>query len=244
VVVLEDAGWAPLRQTLRIYIVTAAPPADTDHLDLGGVFIYIDGPGKEHLDPLHGLVLPGSLIRSLTRGQFGVFGCEIPVLPALARRPALGSLQSAAGTQPLQAVDDPGADVHRCFMDGQKRRVMAIIIRTAAKLIAARQGVKAVERSGSDEERAEREALADGLWLLLSGLITVSEQADTRCWSQLPGRVGAACVDLPVGTHTLTLRHASGAISTLGPIQVLPGRTIVVTTRSFPDGTAVPESRR
>lgn len=240
VLVLEDSGWVPLRQELRIYITTVAPPASTGGWDVGGVFIYVDGPGKEHLDPLHGLILPGELIRKITRGRFGVFGCEIPVIPALGRRPALGR---AAGptVAGLEAVDDIGADVSRCFMDGQKSRVLAIIVRTVAKLIAARQGVEAIKDSG---EGGKNEALAEGLWLLLTGLVTTSEQADTRCWSQLPGRSGATLLTLAPGDHHLTLTGGDGRVETVSPVRVRPGGIAVVRLRSYPDGTGVPEKRR
>ncbi len=238
ILLLEDAGWAPLRQALGITIVTAAPGGGRG-LDVGGVWIVLDGPGREHLDPLTGLLLPGWLIRDITRGRFGVFGCEIPVVPPLRARSRLGSLTGSASLEP---VDDIAGKVHRSFMDGQRRRVAAVIVRTAGKLIAARQGVHAIESSGS-RNPAEREALGNVLWLLFSGFVRVSEQADTRCWSLLPGRTGAALLDVPAGEHTLSVQRGDGAIETIGGIQVRPGQLVVLSVRSFPDGTGVPERR-
>lgn len=238
ILLLEDSGWAPLRQALAITIVTAAPGSGNG-IDVGGVWIVVDGPGREHLDPLTGLLLPGWLIRDLTRGRFGIFGCEIPVVPPLAARSRLGAVTGRASLEP---VDDIAGKVHRSFMDGQQRRVAAVIVRTAAKLIAARQGVSAIEE-GSSKHKAEREALGNLLWLLFSGLVRVSEQADTRCWSLLPGRTGAALLDVPAGEHTISVQRGDGAIETIGGIRVRPGQLVVLSVRSFPDGTGVPERR-
>lgn len=239
ILLLEDAGWAPLRQALEITIVTAAPGSGHG-IDVGGVWIVVDGPGRQHLDPLTGLLLPGWLIRDLTRGRFGIFGCEIPVVPPLSTRSRLGSVTGSASLEP---VDDIAGKVHRSFMDGQKRRVAAVIVRTAAKLIAARQGVNAIEDGGDSKHKAEREAIGNLLWLLFSGLVRVSEQADTRCWSLLPGRTGAALLDVPAGEHTLSVQRGDGAIETIGGIRVRPGQLVVLNVRSFPDGTGVPERR-
>jgi|GEM_PF-6822097 len=239
IIILEDAGWAPLRQALSLTIVTAAPGNRRSGIDLGGVFIVVDGPGREHLNPLTGLILPGSLIRDLTRGSFGVFGCDIPVLPPLGAPSRLGQVEQTS----LEAVDDIAGKVHRAFMDGQKRRVAAIIVRTAVKLIAARQGVNAVQAAGDRKHRAESEAVGNILWFLLSGLIRVSEQADTRCWSLLPGRTGAALLDVPAGLTTVTVQAGDGSQRTFSGIQVEAGRMVVLTVRSFPQGTAVPERK-
>lgn len=238
ILLLEDAGWAPLRQALGITIVTAAPGGGRG-IDIGGVWIVVDGPGRDHVDHLTGLLLPGWLIRDITRGRFGVFGCEIPVVPPLGVRNRLGSVTGSASLEP---VDDIAGKIHRSFMDGQRRRVAAVIVRTAGKLIAARQGVHAIE-SSSSRNAAEREALGSLLWLLFSGLVRVSEQADTRCWSLLPGRTGAVLLDVPAGDHTLTVHRGDGAIETIGGIHVQPGQLVVLTVRSFPNGTGVPEQR-
>ncbi len=243
ILLLEDSGWAPLRQALSLTIVTAAPGNSRSAVDLGGVFIVVDGPGREQLDPLIGLILPGSLIRDLTRGSFGVFGCDIPVLPALGAPSRLGQVEGQVDHTSLEAVDDIAGKVQRAFMDGQKRRVGAIIVRTAVKLIAARQGVNAVEAAGDRKHRAESEAIGNILWFLLSGLIRVSEQADTRCWSLLPGRTGAALLDVPAGLTTVTVQTGDGSQRTFQNIHVEAGKLVVLTVRSFPQGTAVPERK-
>jgi hypothetical protein len=244
ILVLEEAGFVALRQALQMYVVTAAPAGNTSAFDVGGLWVYVDGPGKEQLEPLHGMLLPGWLVRKLTHGQFGVFGCEIPVMPALRARVPLGRVGVAGQTVPLEAVDDVLGDVQQCFMDGQKARVLAIIVRTAGKLIAARQGARAVENSGNEKNKVEREAIGQVLWLLFSAAVTASEQADTRCWSQLPGRVGAALIDLPAGKHTVAVQGADGSAATIGPVTVRAGQIAVVVTRSYPGGTGVTERKR
>lgn len=241
VLVIEESGWVGLRQELQIYIVTAAP-ADSASIDLGGVFVYVDGPGKEHLDPLHGMILPGWLIRNLTGGQLGVFGCEIPVMPALGARPGFGQVATAAGMKSIEPVDDIGADVLACFTEGQKGRVAKILIRTASKLIAARVGSQAVRNSGNGS--ASNEAMAQAVWFVSSLLVTASEQADTRCWSQLPGRVGASLIDLPAGTHSIAVTGSDGVVHNIAPMQVRAGQLAVVVVRSYPNGNGIPERKR
>jgi hypothetical protein len=235
VLVLEEVGFVPKRDALTIYVVTAAPPRGTRYLDLGWGFIYTDDPNPGALADLNALPLPGEVVRDITGGRFGVFGCEIPVMPRPRPRPAPGAIAvDGGGRLALEDADDVEAHARQCFADHQARRTAAIIIRTVAKLVAVRQGIGAAEQGNRRKHPAEAAAITDLLWFLGSALVTVSEQADVRCWGLLPNRVSAGLVDVPAGRHELTVFQGDGAPRTLGMVDVRAGQLAVVTLRSFP----------
>ena len=234
VLLIEEVGFVPKREALSVYVVTGAPPRGA-YLDLGGVFIYVDDPNPDALPSANLIPIPGSIIRGLTGGQFGVFGCEVPVLPRRATRPASGSLAIDQGAPvALEWVSDVEEHARTCFADHQGRRIATIIARTAGKLIAARQGIGTIQVDGRDS--AEARALRDVLWFLSSALVTASEQADTRCWTLLPNRVAATLVHVPAGMRSLGLVQGDGVARHLGQIRLRPGQLAIVTVRSFPAG--------
>lgn len=239
VLVLEEVGFVPKRDALTIYVVTATPPHGTQSWDLGWGFIYTDDPNPGALADLDVLPLPGAVVRDITGGRFGVFGCEIPVMPRTRARPGVGSLSVDGGARlALESADDVEAHARTCFSDRQARRVAATIVRTVAKLVVVRQGLGAAEheyaKDKNKKKRDDAEAVVDLLWFLGSALVTVSEQADVRCWELLPNRIGATFVDVPVGRRDLTVYQADGAPRSLGTVDLHPGQIAVVTLRSFP----------
>lgn len=233
VLVVEEVGFVPKRDALTVWVVVGAPPRGA-YVDLGGVFVYVDDPNPDLLDGLEAFPLPGPIIRGLSGGQFGVFGCEVPVMPMRGPRPGTGSLSVDQGPPlALDPVEDVEAAARICFDDRKARRIVAIIARTAGKLIAARQGIGAATQ-GHDSPEAR--ALKEIAWLFSSALVTASEQADTRCWTLLPNRVAAQLVDVPVGMRSLSVIAADGRARHLGQIDVRPGVLSVVMVRSFPEG--------
>ena len=234
VLLIEEVGFVPKREALTVYVVTGAPPRGV-YLDLGGVFIYVDDPNPDALPAASLIPIPGEIIRALTGGRFGVFGCEVPVMPRRAARPAAGSLAIDQGAPvALEWVSDVEEHARTCFNDHRGRRLATIIARTAGKLIAARQGIGAIQVDGRDSSEAR--VLRDVLWFLTSALVTASEQADTRCWTLLPNRVAATLVHIPAGMRSLGIVHADGVSRHLGRINVRPGQLAIVCVRSFPAG--------
>lgn len=236
VLLIEEVGFVPKREALTVYVVTGAPPRGA-YLDLGGVFIYVDDPDPDPdaLPAAHLIPIPGEIIRSLTGGRFGVFGCEVPVLPRRGPRPAIGSLAIDHGAPvPLEQVSDVEAHARTCFADHRGRRLATIIARTAGKLIAARQGIGAIQVDGRDSPEAR--ALRDVLWFVSSALVTASEQADTRCWTLLPNRVAATLVHVPAGMRSIGVVQGDGVARHLGQVRVRDGQLAIVAVRSFPAG--------
>jgi len=236
VLVLEEVGFVPKRDALTVYVVTAAPPSGTQSWDLGWGFIYTDDPNPGALADLKTLPLPGEVVRDITGGRAGVFGCEVPVMPRPGARPALGSVSVNGGARlALESGDDVEAHARTCFADRHARRVAAIIVRTVAKLVIVRQGLGAAKDEYEKKNNSsDAEALKDLLWFVGSSLVTASEQADVRCWETLPNRIGAGFIDLPAGRQTLTVYQADGSPRSLGEVDLRPGQVAIVTLRSFP----------
>lgn len=240
VLVLEEIGYVPKREALQVYALTGAAPPRA-HVDIGGVFVYVNNPaqGRDLNRFFSGVVLPGELVRRLTGGRIGVFGFEVPVLPYPRRRPPAGVVTGdGLAATALTVAADVERQVRTCYDDHRARRLITIITRTVAKLVAVRQGLGAavpVERRNG-QRKAEAEFLRDVLWGLGSLAVTASEQADTRCWSLLPDRIAAAAIDLPAGRRRLAIQRSDGGVQDLGEVDVRPGRLLIVGARTFAGG--------
>jgi hypothetical protein len=232
--IVEELGYVPKREALKIIAVTAVP-AQRVAIDLGGLFIYIDGPNPDDINQFHGLVVPGELVRQITGGSLGVFGFEMPVMPHPGPRPAAGQALVNGQAVALEIVDDVEAHARSCFDEHKARRLVLILTRTIAKLVGARQGIDQISVNG--RHSASAEALHGLLWFLGSAAVTATEQADTRCWTLLPNRIAAAAVRLPAGTHTVAIRRADGVERPLGSVLIRPGALAMLATRDFPAGS-------
>lgn len=231
--IIEELGFVPKREALKIYAVTAAP-AHGAAVDLGGLFIYVDGPNREEIDQFNGLILPGELIRQVTGGNLGVFGFEVPVMPRPGARPAAGNALVDGQVVALDLVDDVEAHARSCFDEHKARRLALIISRTVAKLVGTKAGIDEISVHG--QRSAAADALHHLLWFLGSMAVTASEQADTRCWTLLPNRIAATVVHLPAGPHQVAMRGADGIDRPLADVEIRSGGLTVVMTRSFPPG--------
>jgi hypothetical protein len=232
--IIEELGYVPKREALKIIAVTVAP-AQRVAVDLGGLFIYIDGPNPDDINQFTGLVVPGELVRQVTGGSLGVFGFEMPVMPHPGPRPAAGQALVNGQAVALEIVDDVEEHARSCFDEHKARRLVLILTRTIAKLVGARQGIDQISVNGKHSAAAE--TLHGLLWFLGSAAVTATEQADTRCWTLLPNRIAAAAVHLPTGTHAVAVRRADGVERPLGSVLIRPGALVILTTRDFPAGS-------
>lgn len=117
---------------------------------------------------------------------------------------------------------DVAAAVHEDFNSQRAAILRRSVIRAAAKLAVSAAVEDAV---GEHDETAGRIA---GLLANLGTAAT--ERADTRAWHLLPGSISLARLQLPAGSHDITLETDGGA-SSLGTVTVRPGQTSFVSTR-------------
>ncbi len=227
VLIIEEVGFVPKREQMRIMAIAGAPPGPAHNL--GGVFVWVDGPYQEEFNNWAVIPLPGEWVRKLHGGAVGIFGFELPVLPVNRPRGAFGRADQAA----MEPVDDVRRHAQLCFDDHKAKRLTTTLIRVIGKLVATRVAVGAGARSATNDDSAQR-LLTDVLWALTSAGVTFSEQADTRCWTLLPDRIAAAAIDLPAGVHTVNLSRADGVSMPLGVVRVRPGKLTIVHARSFP----------
>lgn len=144
-------------------------------------------------------------------------------------RAALRSWSVEAGewTEPVRLRADLSDAVIQDF-EGDRAAMLARLIARSTTKIALTRGI---ERGVSERD----EGLGQLLGLLTNLGTALLEQADTRSWQLLPGRIGVVRLRLPPGTHPLTLRSESGAGRRidLGSVEVRAGRTTFVSTRDW-----------
>jgi hypothetical protein len=126
-----------------------------------------------------------------------------------------------------QARFDVAAGVRRDF-DADRP---TILTRTLARAVS-----KAVLSLSAKEAVAEKDETAGRVVGFLANLGTMlTERADTRSWHLMPGSVSMVRLRLPAGTHTLELElddeGGGGRTIPIGPVDVRPGRTALVTHR-------------
>jgi hypothetical protein len=169
-----------------------------------------------HLEPWRGDKDAGSGTPYLLRMSWPVLYQEpVPEAPVRVR---VGELAADA-----QARLDVAGGVRADF-DAQRATILArTMVRGVAKLALS----SAVEESvGKKDENVGR----------LAGLLTnlgtaATERADTRAWHLLPGSVSMVRLQLPAGTHELSLENGRGGVTPVGTVTVRPGETAFVSTR-------------
>ncbi len=94
-----------------------------------------------------------------------------------------------------------------------RRALPAIYLRTllraAAKSVGLTFANEAMQRSTNNDAAQAGVAIASLL------LLVYTEQADTRCWTLLPGRAFAGLLDLAPGETTITLEYVDGSGSVI-----------------------------
>jgi hypothetical protein len=118
-------------------------------------------------------------------------------------------------------------DMRAVALENHRRQLPQIYFRTllrsqlkAAAAFAATQGVKNSASRGSSRDAAQ-------IGMILAGLafVTLTEKADLRAWTFLPGRADVGAVKLEPGEHRVRLVFQSAAGATL---YTSPERTIRV----------------
>ncbi len=112
-----------------------------------------------------------------------------------------------------------------------------IIARAVARRVVKKAGVYAAKEA-LDVKNPAGEILLDVAGVLWEA----TEEADTRCWSLLPGKIQVARVDLPVGTHTFLLNpqrngsESGKAKAFMKEVKVEDGRNTYVLAYIADDG--------
>ena len=125
-------------------------------------------------------------------------------IPKFARRPvpvARVVLSSEGASSTSEIVEDVNNIAERSLND----RLPAIIARGVARMVAKNVVVNEAKKNGGDFAG-----------FIANVATTVSERADTRCWSLLPGNILMARLSLPTGTHDLIATYYSASGSILG----------------------------
>jgi hypothetical protein len=125
------------------------------------------------------------------------------------------------------------ADLSRAVVRDFEEERAAIVARTVARAVSKLALTRGLEKSIGEKDETAGQVVG-----LLTNLGTAAlEQADTRSWQLLPGRIGLVRLRLPPGTHALTLEIASGAgdgaVRTigLGHVDVAAGRHTFLSAR-------------
>ncbi|HEX7118050.1 MAG TPA: hypothetical protein VF212_04645 [Longimicrobiales bacterium] len=147
----------------------------------------------------------------------------------LDREPVTG-LRVVGGdiVEPVQFHADVSTAVVRDFDDERT----LLLARTVARAISKLALTKGVESIGGDDD----EWIGRVLGMLTNLGTALLEQADTRSWQLLPGRIGIARLRLPAGTHRIAVEIPDGAGGVhrrieVGRVDVRPGRIEVVPVR-------------
>ena len=137
------------------------------------------------------------------------------------------SIETGDWAEPVRLRTDLSDAVIEDF-EGERPAMLARLIARSTTKIALTRGI---ERGVAEHD----EGLGQLLGLLTNLGTALLEQADTRSWQLLPGRIGVARLRLPPGTHQLTLHSESGAGRSidLGTVEVRAGRITFVSTRDW-----------
>ena len=140
-------------------------------------------------------------------------------LPAVAPSPPAPRLSwhvSGGGAGTLDTAADLGALSRQCLAD----RYPAVMVRTVARAL-----LKYWAKEKTEEKHGK------GMGFLVDILGSVTEVADTRAWSTLPGHVHVARLVLPAGEHVVSVQ--GGGYGGEGVARVEPGRLSFLTLRLY-----------
>lgn len=135
-------------------------------------------------------------------------------------------LESGATRTPVTRFADLSESVVHDLEEDRAWMLTRLIARSATKLALTR----GIERGVSSHD----EGLGQLLGFLANLGTAALEQADTRSWQLLPGRIGIVRIELPEGSHSLSLNARTGSSRPrldLGTVQVEAGRTTFVSAR-------------
>jgi hypothetical protein len=259
VLVLNHVGFITRPEALDIRAVSAQfrgtiqpTPADaarghTAHrFAIGGIIFWAKGPGADVVNFWAPIPVPGDLVqKAIAPGGAAFMGFAIPVHakdqpippPAVVRaKPADGGAELTRGMEVLSDLD---AFARATLKDEQPGVLAKTMIRAVAKQVAAAQLSREAQQATRDPNKKKEDddtAKVVGLVtnLFASTAATLSEVADTRAWTTLPGHIEGALIDLPPGRYALTLDTAYGPVE-CGGVTVEADRLVVVPIRTFPE---------
>lgn len=135
------------------------------------------------------------------------------------------------------------ADLHDRFAATLATAIGRVAIKEAVRLAATKATESAVQNSGknkSKEEKEKKAAQADlvGSLVNLSLMIAnaATERADTRNWQTLPDQIQVLRLNLPAGSHTIMLNGNSSSGKTFSHtlnVEVKEGQTHFHTIQTF-----------
>ena len=130
-----------------------------------------------------------------------IFSLAVPSLEKRSVPVARIVLSSGAYSTTSEVVEDVNDIAEKSLKD----RLPVIIARGVARMVAKNVAVTEAKKKGGQ------------LAALFANIVTtVSERADTRSWSLLPGNILMARLPLPAGTHDLTATYYSASGNFLG----------------------------
>jgi uncharacterized protein len=146
-------------------------------------------------------------------------------------QPAAARLHVSTGggsSDAITAAFTPAADLSRSVISDFEADRALLVARTIARGTAKLALTKAAERQL--EERNEAAARLIGLVGNVTNVLT--ERADTRSWHLLPAGISVVRLELPAGSHELSI-DAGGRNVALGVVTVRPGSLTVVPARGW-----------
>ncbi len=234
VLVINHRGTAARKHVLDINLIAVsnANAAETRRrnpqaVSYGGFIMWASGPGWARVkNTLIGFPVPEGLADLLAPGGLSILGVALPVhapqaRPAAPPRVRFIPEQGSPGEMAMEVVSDVDAYARATLKDGQAR----LFGRALGRIVAKNLPTVLIAR----EQRRQGDAGGAALTGLVGSLAArVTEIADTRCWTTLPGLVDAALLDLPAGRYRLQVQEADGTIIEAGSVQLAPGALVVV----------------
>lgn len=176
------------------------------------VFILQNGLGPSLTETVHRVPNPnpqsGSALLSLAVPKFS--RRSVPV--------ARVEIRSSATSATTEIVEDVNSIAEKSLSD----RLPAIIARGVARMV-----VKNIAAKKTKENSAQLGTFGFLANIAVDVGTAVSERADTRTWSLLPGQINMARLALPAGTHTVTATYysPSGGILATREYKDIPVKT-------------------
>lgn len=208
-VLLLESGWVPQLESVDITLPIFDTKASSDPWEVAS--LYVDEYGPAIYTYRHGRLKLDHVLRFAFPIQqeipSPVVACEV-ILPD-------GSIVRADRALDLAAVS-------RSDFGG---RMPKILLKTVARAVAKELARKSAKR--------EDEVLG---WVV-NAINLATEQADTRSWFLLPGRIDVAKVHLPEGPQSVTVRYLDSRGLVVDEwrvdVDMIPGETQIVGLRTF-----------
>jgi hypothetical protein len=113
-------------------------------------------------------------------------------------------------------------DIERLASESLKDRTAWLVARSLVRTVVKRE-----LRQKLDDEIGVTGAIIGDVFNM------VTERADLRCWSTLPGSWAAARIFVPSGEHSLSVEVPGGGLADLGRVHLDPGETMFVFARTM-----------